>query len=163
MNARVEPPKPGEAEVVQMPKPEAAKAPPPEAAAPAAKPKRRGRRLLLMIAVPVVLVLGGGYFWLTGGRYVDTDNAYVQQNKVAISSDIAGRIVSVAVQENQMVKKGDVLFNIDPAPYQIALDQANAALASARVNVDQLRVAYTTAQTKLAAAQTNMHPMQLIY
>jgi membrane fusion protein (multidrug efflux system) len=160
MNARVEPPKHGEAEVVQMPKPETGKAPAPEAAAPAAKPKRRGRRLLLMIAVPVVLALGGGYFWLTGGRYVDTDNAYVQQSKVAISADISGRIVAVAVKENQTVKQGDTLFSIDPEPYRIALDQANAALATARVNVDQLRVTYTTAQTKLAAAQVTLEIRQ---
>ena len=160
MNARVEPPKPGEAEVVQLPKPEVTKAAEPQAAAPAVKPKRRGRRVLLMILVPAVLVIGGGYFWLTGGRYVDTDNAYVQQNKVAISSDIAGRIISVAVKDNQVVKQGDVLFNIDPAPYQIALDQANAALASARVNVEQLRVSYTTAQTKLSAAQITLEIRQ---
>ncbi len=46
-----------------------------------------------MLAVPAVLAAGGGYFWLTGGRYVETDNAYVHQAKVSISSDVAGRIV----------------------------------------------------------------------
>ncbi|HEY4200909.1 MAG TPA: HlyD family secretion protein [Devosiaceae bacterium] len=159
MNARVEAPKPGEAEVVQMPKPEAAKTVPVEPEAPK-KPKRRGRRIALMVVVPLVLIAAGGYFWLTGGRYVETDNAYVQQSKVAISADIAGRVISVAVHDNQVVKAGDVLFNIDPAPYRIALDQANAALASARVNVDQLRVAYTTAQTKLKSAQDTLEIRQ---
>ena len=106
-----------------------------------------------MLAVPVVLAAGGGYFWLTGGRYVETDNAYVQQNKVSISSDVAGRIASVAVKDSQAVKAGDALFTIDPEPYRIALAQADAALASARVNVEQLRVAHSIPLAKLQAAR----------
>ena len=164
MNARVTEPKPGEATVVNMPRgekgqpkaeaPASQSAPSPQAAAPEAAPKKKGgsRRLILMVAVPLVLVVGGGYFWLTGGRYEDTDNAYVQQAKVSLSADIAGRITAVNVGENEVVKAGDVLFTIDPQPYQIALDQANAALASARVNVQQLKVAYGTAQVQLNAA-----------
>ena len=168
MNARVTEPKAGEATVVNMPRAEKGQpkaeapapqsAPQPQAAAPEAPPakKRGSRRLILMVAVPLVLVVGGGYFWLTGGRYEDTDNAYVQQAKVSLSADIAGRITGVNVGENQLVKAGDVLFTIDPQPYQIALDQANAALASARVNVQQLKVAYGTAQVQLNAAQQTL-------
>jgi len=164
MNARVTEPKPGEATVVNMPRgekgqpkaeaPAPQSAPSPQAAAPEAAPKKKGgsRRLILMVAVPLVLVVAGGYFWLTGGRYEDTDNAYVQQAKVSLSADISGRITAVNVGENEVVKAGDVLFTIDPQPYQIALDQANAALASARVNVQQLKVAYGTAQVQLNAA-----------
>jgi len=163
MNARVTEPKPGEATIVNMPRadkgqpkaeaPAPQSTPQPQADAPEAAPKKKSgsRRLILMVAVPLVLVIGGGYFWLTGGRYEDTDNAYVQQAKVSLSADIAGRITSVNVGENQVVKAGAVLFTIDPQPYQIALDQANAALASARVNVEQLKVAYGTAQVQLNA------------
>ena len=161
MNARVTEPKAGEATVVSMPRAEKGQqpkaeapqspAPTPQAAAPDAPAKKKGgsRRLILMIAVPLVLVAAGGYFWLTGGRYEDTDNAYVQQAKVSLSADISGRITAVNVGENQPVKAGAVLFTIDPQPYQIALDQANAALASARVNVAQLKVGYGTAQAQL--------------
>lgn len=172
MNARVTEAKPGEATVVSIPraeksapveKPVLAEAPqqpaqPQAATPPAAAPKKKSgsRRLILMIAVPLVLVVGGAWFYLTGGRYEDTDNAYVQQSKVSLSADIAGRIASVNVGENQTVKAGDVLFTIDPASYQIALDQANAALASARVNVEQLKVSYTTAQVQLKAAQATL-------
>ena len=161
MNARVTEPKAGEATVVSMPRAEKSAAPPqPEAPAQAASdtaPKKKGsRRLILMIAVPLVLVVAGGYFWLNGGRYEDTDNAYVQQAKVSLSADIAGRITAVNVDENQPVKAGTVLFTIDPQPYQIALDQANAALASARVNVEQLKVAYGTAQAQLRSAQATL-------
>jgi membrane fusion protein (multidrug efflux system) len=149
----------GEAQVVPMPTAEAKAgtepAAKPNTAEAPAKPKR-SRRLAIMVAVPVVLAVGGGYFWLNGGRYVDTDNAYVQHPKVSLSADISGRIATVSVHDNQVVKAGDVLFTIDPQPYQIALDQANAALAAARVNVDQLRVAYQTAQAKLSAAQQTL-------
>jgi membrane fusion protein (multidrug efflux system) len=173
MNARATEPKPGEATVVTMPradkgapKAEAPAAPQgqpaPQAAAPEAAPKKKrgSRRLILMVAVPLVLVVAGGWFWLTGGRYEDTDNAFVQQSKVSVSADIAGRITSVNVGENQIVKAGDVLFTIDPQPYQIALDQANAALATARVNVEQLKVAYGTAQAQLKAAQATLQIRQ---
>jgi len=169
MNARVKPPAEGEAEIVQL-TPASAEAPKPAsspsptgpggaatATAPDTPKKKRGvKRMILMIAVPLVLVAAGGYYWLTGGRYEDTDNAYVQQPKVSLSADVAGTIIAVNVKENQAVKAGDVLFRIDPVPYQIALDQANAALAGARQSVSQLRVAYTTAETKLAADQQTL-------
>jgi membrane fusion protein (multidrug efflux system) len=167
MNARVTEPKAGEATVVSMPRAEKGQpkaeapqspAPAPQATAPEAPAKKKGgsRRLILMVAVPLVLVVAGGYFWLNGGRYEDTDNAYVQQAKVSLSADISGRITSVNVGENQPVKAGAVLFTIDPQPYQIALDQANAALASARVNVAQLKVGYGTAQAQLKSAQATL-------
>ena len=163
MNARVKTPAPGEAQPVALPTADAgnqqvpanATAAPAPAAAPAKK-KRSPLRLVIMLAVPVVLAAGGGYFWLTGGRYVETDNAYVQQNKISISADVAGRIASVSVSDNQLVHTGDVLFTIDPQSYKIALDQADAALATARVNVEQLRVAYATANAKLEAARATL-------
>jgi membrane fusion protein (multidrug efflux system) len=155
MNARVKAPAPGEAEPVAMPVAEAAAPAAPGAAAPAKK-KRSPLRLVIMLAVPVVLVAGGAYFWLTGGRYVETDNAYVQQNKISISADVAGRIATVAVSDNQLVKAGDVLFTIDPQSYEIALSQADAALATARVNVEQLRVGFATANAKLDAAKATL-------
>lgn len=135
---------------------------PPEPSAPEAK-KRRPGRFVLMLAVPLLVAGAGGYFYLNGGRFEETDNAYVQQAKVAVSSDIAGRIVSVNISENQMVHAGDVLFSIDPAPYKIALDQANAALGSARVNVEQLKVSYRTAQTALTAATNTLAIQQSNY
>ncbi|MCR8726032.1 HlyD family secretion protein [Frigidibacter sp. ROC022] len=122
--------------------------PPPQPA----KPKKRRNRLL-MLAVPLLLALGGGYVWLTGGRYVSTDNAYVHQPIVTISPDLAGRIVAVDVTENQAVAAGTPIFHLDPEPYRIALDKADAALASARLSVAQLRAAYATAQAKLTAAE----------
>jgi len=97
--------------------------------------KRSWLRLALMISVPLLIAAIAGYFYLTGGRYESTDNAYVEQDTVSISPDVSGRIVDVRVKENQPVKAGDVLFVIDPEPYRIALEQANAAIASAKVDV----------------------------
>ena len=132
-------------------------APPVQPAQTAPKKKRRFGRLLLMGALPLALVAGGGYVWVTGGRYQETENANLQQAKVAIASDTAGRIVQVGIADNQVVKQGDVLFVVDPAPYQIALAQADAAVAVARVGVEQLRAAYSQsmAQEKSAISEVD--------
>ncbi|NGN43343.1 HlyD family secretion protein [Mesorhizobium sp. CGMCC 1.15528] len=114
------------------------------APAPARK-KRRSGRFFLMAALPLALVVGGGYVWVTGGRYQDTENANLRQAKVTIASEIAGRIVNVDVTDNAHVKAGDVLFVVDPEPYKIKLAQADAALAGARLNVEQLRASYSQA------------------
>ncbi len=97
------------------------------------------RRIVLMLALPFLLVAVGLYFWLTGGRSVSTDNAYVQQDMVAISSDVTGRILSVNVRESQPVKRGDVLIQLADRPFQIALAEAEANLAAARLDVADLR------------------------
>ena len=160
MNARAEKPNPQTSQPVTLPTSDASptivSAPPPAAA----KKKRSPLRFLLMFGVPVVLIGGGAWFYLTGGRYIDTDNAYVQQAKVSISPDVAGRIISVAVTGNQVVKAGDTLFAIDPEPYRIALSQADAALSAARVNVEQLRVGLAVAKAKLDAARATLDVRQ---
>ncbi len=122
-------------------------------AAPAPASKKRGR-FVLMAALPLAMVVGGGYFWVTGGRYQETENANLRQAKVNIASEAAGRIVKVDVADNTTVKAGDVLFEVDPEPYKIALAQSDAALAAARLNVEQLRAAYSqaVAQERVAAS-----------
>jgi membrane fusion protein, multidrug efflux system len=130
---------------------EADKLSPPVSVAPQVQPapapvrKRKTGRTLLMLAVPLALVVGGGYVWVTGGRYQETENANLRQAKVSIASQEAGRVISVNVADNQMVKAGDVLFEVDPEPYRIALAQADASLAAARLNVEQLRAAHSQA------------------
>jgi membrane fusion protein (multidrug efflux system) len=105
-----------------------------------------------MAVVPVIIAAIGGYLWLTGGRYMSTDNAYVQQDRVMITAQVSGRIVSAPVRENARVASGDVLFVIDPDPYRIALAAAEAGLASARLQVEQLRAAYSQANAAGQAA-----------
>ncbi|HKS17695.1 MAG TPA: HlyD family secretion protein [Bradyrhizobium sp.] len=95
---------------------------------------RRYRRLLLLVVMPLVALIAGVTFYLNGGRYVTTDDAYVGAQKVLITPDVSGKITSVAVKEGQQVATGDVMFRIDPVPYQLALTQARARLEDAKTS-----------------------------
>ncbi|MDX8515717.1 HlyD family secretion protein [Mesorhizobium captivum] len=131
--------------------------------APAPKRKRRTGRFLLMVALPLALLAGGAYVWVTGGRYQETENANLQQARISIASDTAGRIVQVGIADNQTVKAGDLLFVIDPEPYRIALAQADAAVAAARLNVEQLRAAYSQAMAQEKSAKSEVDYAQSQY
>src|SRR5436190_2236281 len=98
-------------------------------AAPEAERKKRPWKLILMLSVPLILLAIGGYLWLTSGRYVSTDNAYVQQDMVSVAPEVNGVIQEVLVHENQRVRRGQLLFRIDPRPFRIALAQAEAQIA----------------------------------
>jgi membrane fusion protein (multidrug efflux system) len=99
---------------------------------------RRYRRFLLLVVLPLVAAVAGLLFYLNGGRYVTTDDAYVGAQKVLITPDISGKIEKVVVREGQQVKEGDVLFEIDPVPFRLAVAHAKAALEQARTNYDNL-------------------------
>jgi len=99
---------------------------------------RRYRRVLLLVVLPLVALIAGLTFYLNGGRYVTTDDAYVGAQKVLITPDISGKIISVAVKEGQQVSPGDTMFQIDPVPFQLALAQARAKLDDAKANHDNL-------------------------
>jgi membrane fusion protein, multidrug efflux system len=100
---------------------------------------RRYRRALLLVVLPLVAVIGGLTFYLNGGRYVTTDDAYVGAQKVLITPDISGKIEKVVVKEGQQVNEGDVLFEIDPVPFQFAVAQAKATLDQAHTSYDNLK------------------------
>ena len=99
---------------------------------------RRYRRFLLLVVLPIVAVIGGVTFYLNGGRYVGTDDTYVGAQKILITPDISGRIDKVVVKEGQLVHKGDVLFEIDPVPFRLAVDRAKAAVEQARMSYNNL-------------------------
>jgi membrane fusion protein (multidrug efflux system) len=127
-------------------------APAPEAT----KPRSRGRRRLLIAALPIALALGGGYMWATGGRYIETEDAYVQQDRVSVMPEVSGQIARVEVAENDAVKAGDTLFTIDDATYRNAVEQAQARLASARLDVARLKAAYQQAVAEAANARDSL-------
>ncbi|HET6158913.1 MAG TPA: HlyD family secretion protein [Dongiaceae bacterium] len=130
-----------------------------ESAAETPQPKanRRQRlRRLLMIGGPLAVLVGVGTAYLSGGRYADTDNAYVHTHKVSVSADISGRVVDLNVHENQPVKTGDVLFQLDPEPLQIAIDQARANVEDSRNKIIGLKAAYRQRQEDLKAAEANV-------
>jgi membrane fusion protein (multidrug efflux system) len=118
------------------------------------RPSRlRPYRKLLLLLAPIVVILGALFFYLQGGRYETTDNAYLQSGLVSVSPSVSGRVIAVEVRNNQAVHKGDVLFRIDPAPYQAAVDEAAARLAAAKAEVGSLRANYAQGQSELAAAR----------
>jgi len=100
---------------------------------------RRYRRFLLLVVLPIVVAIAGLAFYLNGGRYVGTDDAYVGAQKVLVTPDISGKIEKVVVREGQLVKQGDELFEIDPVPFRLAVDEARAQLAQAQSTYDNLR------------------------
>jgi membrane fusion protein, multidrug efflux system len=153
--------KPSDAKPVEI---EASSAP--AAAAQEESPARRKRgwlRPLLMFGVPLIILGIVGYFWMSSGRFASTDNAYVQQDKVSVSADVAGRIVKVGVRENQRVKKGDLLFEIDPEPYRIAVAQADAAIANAQVQLQTLQTSYQGTGADIQAARDQIQAAQEDY
>ncbi len=113
---------------------------------------RRRRRPLLLVVLPIVAVIGGLAFYLMGGRYVTTDDAYVGAQKVLLTPDVSGKIVDVEVKEGQRVKAGDVLFRIDPVPFELALRQSEAALATARTDYETTRSNLDTYDQMIALA-----------
>ena len=100
---------------------------------------RKNLRMILLVGLPAIAALIGLALYLSGGRYISTDNAYVGAQKVLITPDISDKIVHVAVVEGQHVKPGDELFTLDPVPYRLALDQAQAKLAVAMVTLVPVR------------------------
>jgi membrane fusion protein (multidrug efflux system) len=102
----------------------------------------RSLRPILLAGVPGVALLIGGYYYISGGRTVSTDNAYVRSDKVSVSADVSGRVVDVNVREFQTVQPGDILFRLDQEPFRIALAQAEAQLAAVRRDIESLRATY---------------------
>src|SRR5882757_5274736 len=91
---------------------------------------RKRLRMILLVALPLIALAIGTFMYLGSGRYISTDNAYVGAQKVLITPDISGKIARIIVREGQHVKAGDELFEIDRDPFRIAVDQAQAKLAT---------------------------------
>ena len=110
-----------------------------------ARTRRINRRLLrpvLMLGGILVVAVASGAYWLTGGRYVSIDDAYVRAAKLTIATDVTGIVASVPVHEGQRVKKGDLLLRLDPRQFQIALDGAKANLGAISSDLEAMKVDY---------------------
>jgi membrane fusion protein, multidrug efflux system len=113
-------------------------------------------RLPLMIGVPLLAAGVGLYYYLTSGRFQSTDDAYVQAAQVSISSNVSGRVSEVDVRDNQRVRRGELLFRLDERPFRIAVEDARAQLASARLAVASLEATYRQREADLAAAESTL-------
>ncbi len=121
------------------------------------------KRLILLVVIPLAAILAVGIFYLKGGRYAETDNAYVQADVVLVSTEISGVVKDVLVSENQTVVAGQPLFRLDAAPFEVAVAKAEAKLAQVRTDLAAMRASYreqeaeiTLAKTKFAFAQKTL-------
>ena len=117
------------------------------------RPLRQRLRLPLMLAGPILVLLSTSYWYLTGGRYVSTDDAYVQAARVAVSTDVSGRVVEIGVKDNQQVTAGQVLFRLDQRPFRIAVEEAKAQLATVRYQIHAMKATYHQKRADVRAAE----------
>ena len=122
--------------------------------------KRRWVRPLLLFIVPALLLIGGAYYWFASGGSVSTDNAAVKQDIVSVSAQVNGPIVAVNVKNGDRVKRGDILYRIDPASFRVALEQAQAQLAAARLQTTQLRTQAAGTSADISGSAANLQIKQ---
>jgi membrane fusion protein (multidrug efflux system) len=122
----------------------------------AARLSRERLRLVLLIIVPVLALLAGLALYLAGGRTVSTDNAYVGARKVLVTPDISGKVAAVQVKEGERVAAGDVLFDIDPTPFRLALSQAQGKLDSVRTDFNNMKSNLKSLDRLVELAQQNV-------
>ncbi len=114
--------------------------------------RRTGARLLLLALGPAALAFGGAYWYVNAGRYVSTENAYLKADKVAISADVSGHVILVAVDENQRIEAGQLLFHIDETRYRIGLARMQALVDKERQDIEELRALYRQKKARHAMA-----------
>lgn len=120
------------------------------------KSRRQLVRWSLLAAGPLAVAVAIGWLWLTGGRYVSTDNAYVQSDTVNVATDVAGLVKSIQVHDNQYVKAGDVLFTLDDATYRSALASAEAEVRMAATQLEALRASYAQSAAAIVKAKSDV-------
>jgi membrane fusion protein, multidrug efflux system len=128
-----------------------------------ARSRRQMLRWGLMAGGVLAVVIGGGAYWLTGGRWVETNDAYVQADSMTLSTDVSGVVALIPVHEGQQVAKGQVLFSLDPQKFQIALDNARANLAQVRLNIESAKADYQASLRDTGARQQQVNADQATY
>lgn len=118
-------------------------------------PRRRRIRFLLFLLLPLVLIVGA-YWYVTGGQVMSTDNAYINAERVGISTDVSGIVKEVDVTDNQHVAAGQVLFRLDDQPFRFALDRAAAQVGIVRNELDALKANYRDAEAQIRQAQNDV-------
>jgi membrane fusion protein (multidrug efflux system) len=113
------------------------------------------RRPVLFALLPLALIVAG-YFYVTGGAVMSTDNAYVQADMVGLSTDVSGIVREVSVHDNQQVAKGDVLFKLDDLQFRLALDRAEAQLGTTRNDLLALQTGYRNMQAQVEQAKKDV-------
>jgi membrane fusion protein (multidrug efflux system) len=118
-------------------------------------PRRRRARLLLFLLLPLALA-GGFYLYVTGGQMMSTDDAYVEADKVGVSTDVSGIVKAVDVTENQHVDTGQILYRLDDLPFRLALERAKARIGIVRNTLDALKANYGDIEAQIKQAQDDV-------
>jgi membrane fusion protein (multidrug efflux system) len=119
------------------------------------QPQSRRRGILVAVVIVIVLIAAG--IWWHSTYSEDTDDAQINGHLIQVSSRIAGQVIKVDVQENQQVKAGDTIAELDPRDYQVAVENAEAALASAQANASAAGVAVPITQVNTGSNLTSAH------
>jgi membrane fusion protein (multidrug efflux system) len=143
-------------EPVEKPHTQEPETPPLEVPAlgPSDKTRQRWRAGLFLLAPLAVVVCAVWY--VLGGQVVRTDNAYIQAERVGVSTDVAGIVAAIEVSDNQSVSKGQVLFRLRPEPFEIAVASAKAQLESARNQILYLKASYNQSLAEIAQAEVRL-------
>ncbi len=124
--------------------------------------RRQWTRWALFALLPLVLIVAG-YWYVTGGQVMSTDDAYVNAEKVGISTDVSGIVQDVDVTNNQYVTAGQILYRLDPRQFQIAVDSAKANLAQVALTLDAMKQDYKRMLSDVAAQQAQVDLDQTNY
>ena len=120
-------------------------------------------RSVLLVGIPVIAALVGLHYYVKGGRYVDTENAYVKAHIVAISADRDGRVTEVLVQDNELVETGRVLFHLDSEPAILALRKSEAQLDVVRTEIEGFRADYLESLAQREESKERVRFLQVQY
>ncbi|HEY7671146.1 MAG TPA: HlyD family secretion protein [Gammaproteobacteria bacterium] len=118
--------------------------------------RRRWLRASLLVLGPALVAVVAAFVYMRSGRYVETDNAYVKSDTVLITAEVTGPIERVAVSENAQVRSGDVLFEIDPAPYEVKVERGESQVAAVESFIDSLEASYAQQMEQLELAKINV-------
>ena len=123
--------------------------------------RRKTKRALALGVPPAVGLAALTVVYVSGDRYVTTENAYVKAEIVSVSSNVDGQVTDVLVRDNQHVRRGEPLFLIDPRPFEIALAAAEAELGNVRQRVESLRAQYRQGQMELRSARERIRYLEV--
>ena len=115
---------------------------------PQSSPRRQRRwvrgliRFVLMLVIPIAGLIYGAEIWAKSLRYISTENAYVKSHVLAVSADVSGRVVEINAHDNLTISKGDILFRIDPQPFQLEVDAVLAQMDDVKLQIQAKKMAY---------------------
>jgi membrane fusion protein (multidrug efflux system) len=117
-------------------------------------------RMTLLVLVPALVALVAVSWYLLGGRYISTDNAYVGAQKVLVTPEVSGKVVRIAVAEGQLLRPGDELFAIDAEPFRFTAQEAEARVQRVRVDFAALKSSLASLTKQIAFSHQNLAAAQ---